>query len=246
MTRRFALSLSAIAFLALSHIAASCPSAMASEESDLVRRGGEVFRRCTACHQIGDGATNRIGPHLNEIFGRTAGTLDWPRYSSALREQGNFGLVWNRETLEALIADPDAFIPGVRMSFRGITDPADRQAVIAYLQAFSPGPSNIPETPPQPGQAAVRDPDLPAEFIGLVGDAEFGEYLSSECLTCHQASGADKGIPSIVGWPVADFARALYAYRTNQREHPVMQMIAGRLSPEEIAALAAYFEKGKP
>ena len=74
------------------------------------------------------------------------------------------------------------------------------------------------------------------------GDPEYGEYLSSECTTCHQTSGSDDGIPSIVLWPEEDFVTAMHAYKDNVRDNPVMQMIAGRLSNEEIAALAAYFK----
>lgn len=73
------------------------------------------------------------------------------------------------------------------------------------------------------------------------GDAEYGAYLSSECTTCHQADGEDKGIPSIVRWPEKDFVLAMRDYRAGIRTHPVMNMIAGRLGDEEIAALAAYF-----
>lgn len=73
------------------------------------------------------------------------------------------------------------------------------------------------------------------------GDAAFGEYLSSECVTCHQISGRYDGIPPIVGWPEGTFVGAMQEYRAKQRINPVMQAIAGRLSDEEIAALAAYF-----
>ena len=69
----------------------------------------------------------------------------------------------------------------------------------------------------------------------------FGEYLGGECTTCHKTSGEDDGIPGIVGWAAEDFVTAMHAYREKHRENPTMQMIAGRLSDEEIAALAAYF-----
>jgi cytochrome c len=55
-------------------------------------------------------------------------------------------------------------------------------------------------------------------------------------------SGGNDGIPGIIGWPVEDFVIAMHAYKRQIRPHPVMQMMAGRLSDEEIAALAAYFE----
>ncbi|MCP5038971.1 MAG: cytochrome C, partial [Rhodobacteraceae bacterium] len=53
--------------------------------------------------------------------------------------------------------------------------------------------------------------------------------------------GSDEGIPAITGWPTEDFVIAMHAYKEKVRPHPVMQMMAGRLSNEEIAALAAYF-----
>jgi cytochrome c553 len=73
------------------------------------------------------------------------------------------------------------------------------------------------------------------------GDPALGQYLSSECVTCHQLSGAQQGIPAIVGWPTQTFVAIMNEYRTRQRPNPIMQTIAARLSPEEITALAAYF-----
>jgi cytochrome c553 len=77
--------------------------------------------------------------------------------------------------------------------------------------------------------------------IHAAGDKAFGEYLSSECVTCHQVSGRFDGIPPIIGWPEASFVEIMKQYRTKDRTNPVMQTIAGKLSEEEIAALAAYF-----
>jgi cytochrome c553 len=78
------------------------------------------------------------------------------------------------------------------------------------------------------------------------GDRALGEYLSAECVTCHQLSGQFKGIPPIVGWPEASFVEIMKEYRHKKRPNPVMQMIAGRLSEEEIASLAVYFGSLKP
>lgn len=83
-------------------------------------------------------------------------------------------------------------------------------------------------------------PALPA------GDRELGQYLSSECVTCHQLSGKFQGIPPIVGWPDATFVGIMNEYRNKKRENPVMQTIAGKFSQEEIAALAAYFGSLRP
>jgi len=78
------------------------------------------------------------------------------------------------------------------------------------------------------------------------GDRELGQYLSSECVTCHQLSGRFQGIPPIVGWPETSFVQIMNEYRSRKRQNPVMQTIAGKLSPEEIAALAAYFGSLRP
>lgn len=74
------------------------------------------------------------------------------------------------------------------------------------------------------------------------GDVEYGAYLSSECVTCHQASGSDKGIPSITGWDPEAFVAVLNSYKAKERDNPTMQTIAGRLDDEQMAALATYFQ----
>lgn len=84
--------------------------------------------------------------------------------------------------------------------------------------------------------------DVSAEILAIVGDAEYGEYLAGDCKGCHQADGSYDGIPSITGWDSESFVWAMQSYKQKARKHPVMQMLAGRLSDEEIAALAAYFE----
>lgn len=117
-------------------------------------------------------------------------------------------------------------------------DADDRRDLIAFLRGYSASPADIPESAPT---AAARDPELDPAILAIEGDPAYGEYLASECVTCHQAGGADDGIPSIVGWPVEDFVTAMHAYKSEHRPHPVMRMIAGRLSEEEIAGLAAYF-----
>lgn len=78
------------------------------------------------------------------------------------------------------------------------------------------------------------------------GDRELGQYLSSECVTCHRTSGQDaQGIPKIHGWPEDQFIAVMNAYKRKQRDNPVMQTVAGRLGTDDIAALAAYFSTQK-
>lgn len=79
------------------------------------------------------------------------------------------------------------------------------------------------------------------------GDRAFGEYLSSECVTCHQVSGRQTaGIPAIVGLPQEAFVAMMMSYKRRERENQIMQTLAARLSEEEIAALAAYFGSLRP
>lgn len=68
-----------------------------------------------------------------------------------------------------------------------------------------------------------------------------GEYLSGECVTCHQVSGANKGIPAIVSWDIETFILVMKAFRKKQLDSDVMTTIASALSDEEIEALAHYF-----
>nr|WP_246035894.1 c-type cytochrome [Aliishimia ponticola] len=209
----------------------------AADTADIAA-GEKIFSKCKGCHQIGEGAKHRIGPHLNGLFGRKAASHDGFKYSKSLTRLGNSGLEWHADTLDAYIENPRALASGTRMSFRGIKDAQERTQLIAYLRTFSDNPANIPEADPT---ATGTDHDLDPEILAIVGDPEYGEYLSSECTTCHQTDGGDDGIPSIVFWPEEDFVVAMHAYKNKQRAHPVMQMMAGRLSNDEIAALAAYF-----
>jgi cytochrome c553 len=80
----------------------------------------------------------------------------------------------------------------------------------------------------------------------IKGDRDLGEYLSSECVTCHQLSGRYEGIPPIIGWPEEAFIEILTDYREKRRENQVMRIIAAKFSDEEIAALAAYFGSLQP
>lgn len=202
--------------------------------------GAEVYRReCASCHQIGDGAMHRIGPQLNHIFDRGAASHDDFRYSDALQRQGRDGLAWDLRRLDAYIENPRALVSGTRMSYRGLRDQDRRADLIAYLRVFSDQPQDIPEASPT---ALAPEVTLSPETLALVGDVEYGAYLSQECTTCHQRSGANDGIPGIVGWPEQDFVVAMHAYKEKLRPHAVMQSVSARLNDEEIAALAAYFK----
>lgn len=224
--------------LLIAGIALMVGTSVQADELGDIEAGERLYRQCKSCHQVGSNAVNRIGPHLNGVFGRKAGSHEDFRYSPALRNAGEDGLEWHADTLDAFIENPRAVVRGTRMSFRGISDPTDRQNLIAFLRTFSDDPANIPEADPS---ATAAEIELSPEILAIKGDPAYGEYLSGDCTTCHQTSGGDDGIPSIVLWPVDDFVAAMHAYKSKIRSNQVMQMMAGRLNDEEIAALAAYF-----
>lgn len=78
------------------------------------------------------------------------------------------------------------------------------------------------------------------------GDRELGQYLSSECVACHQESGRAQGVPSIVGWPDEQFVAVMLSYKNRERPSQIMQSLAGRLTQAEIEALAAWFGAKAP
>ncbi len=116
--------------------AAPEPAAPASPDPELVAAGEDVFRQCKACHMVGEGAKNRVGPQLNGVVGRTIGTVDGFRYSNAMAAMGEEGQVWDEEALHAFLENPRDYVSRTRMAFRGLSDAADRDAVIAYLKTF--------------------------------------------------------------------------------------------------------------
>ncbi len=75
----------------------------------------------------------------------------------------------------------------------------------------------------------------------IKGDMEYGQYLAAECVTCHSATGKDKGIPPITGWDAEGFVSVMNAYKTKDLENQAMQLIAARLDEEQMASLALYF-----
>jgi cytochrome c len=95
--------------------------------------GEKVFAVCKACHQIGETAKNAVGPVLNGIIGRKAGTYPGFNYSDANK---NSGLTWDEATFRDYIKDPRAKIPGTKMIYPGLKDEQKTSDLLAYLQQF--------------------------------------------------------------------------------------------------------------
>ena len=107
----------------------------AAADPALVEAGQRVFRQCSACHKVGDGARNGTGPVLTGIVGAPVGKVEGFRYSKPMADAGAGGMVWDEATLGAYLANPRGFMPGNRMAFNGLKKDEDIKAVIAYLAA---------------------------------------------------------------------------------------------------------------
>ncbi len=97
--------------------------------------GEQSFKKCLACHAIGEGAKNKVGPELNGIDGRKSGTTTDYKYSDANK---NSGIVWNEAVFKEYIKDPRAKIPGTKMIFAGIKNEKEAGDLWTYLASFGP------------------------------------------------------------------------------------------------------------
>lgn len=95
--------------------------------------GERVFLQCRACHQVGETAKNAVGPVLNGLFGRAAGTIEGYSYSPANKGSG---IVWDEATFRVYIRDPKARIPGTKMVYAGLKDDKRIDDLVAYLHTF--------------------------------------------------------------------------------------------------------------
>lgn len=101
----------------------------------LLAAGEKAFKKCQACHQVGEGASNRTGPHLNNVFGRTMGGIDGFKYSSVFQTAANEGRVWDEESMAEFLTRPKEYMKGTKMSFAGFKSDEEIEAIIAYLKA---------------------------------------------------------------------------------------------------------------
>ena len=91
--------------------------------------GEAIFRQCSSCHKLEEGA-NATGPHLYGVVGRPQDAISEYPYSSAFAELGG---TWTPEELDHFLANPSEYVPGTKMTYRGLADVQDRADIIAYL-----------------------------------------------------------------------------------------------------------------
>lgn len=95
--------------------------------------GAKVFNQCRACHQVGETAKNLIGPKLNGLFGRTAGSIEGFKYSEANLKSG---IVWSEAVFAEYIRDPKAKMPGTKMIYAGLKNDQQVADLTAFLKQY--------------------------------------------------------------------------------------------------------------
>jgi len=123
----------AIAFLATISVATFISNSSQAQDA---AAGEKVFTKCKVCH-IAEEDTNKIGPSLHGVIGRTAGTHPDFKYSEAMIAAGASGVKWDEPTLTTYLHDPKAMVKGTKMAFPGLKKDEDIANVIAYLKQFS-------------------------------------------------------------------------------------------------------------
>lgn len=116
-----------LASLALAMALVTSGTAVAAD----IKAGEKVFKKCKACHYAAKDK-NKTGPHLVNLIGREAGTVEGYKYSKAMKSSG---IVWDEDTLTAYLRAPKKYLKGTKMAFAGLRKDADIANVIAYLKA---------------------------------------------------------------------------------------------------------------
>ncbi|MDH7798693.1 MULTISPECIES: cytochrome c family protein [unclassified Beijerinckia] len=118
--------------VAASMLFALAPAAVQAQDA---AAGQTVYNQCRPCHQVGENARNLVGPELNGLFSRKAGSVEGYSYSDANK---NSGITWDEATFKEYIANPRAKIPGTKMAFAGLKSETQIDNLIAYLKKFAP------------------------------------------------------------------------------------------------------------
>lgn len=163
--------------------------------------GEDIFRKCASCHQIGDGAKNRVGPVLTNIIGRPAGSFAGYKYGKSILKAGEAGLIWTPENIFEYLASPKKFLRAVlndprakaKMTF-SIRGEQDRNDVIAYLSSFAVA-MNVPNN----GFCVTNKSEETHLFAADAGDVgrEIQTLNPGETLCTSEFSSPQNGFVSV-------------------------------------------------
>lgn len=107
------------------------PAVASAQDADA---GAKIFKKCAPCHAVGPGAKSKVGPELNGLIGRAAGSAEGFKYSKAMKDSG---ITWDEANLMEFLASPKKKVPGTKMIFPGIKDELDREDLAAYLAQYN-------------------------------------------------------------------------------------------------------------
>lgn len=177
-------------------------------------RGAELFKQCTACHSIGDGAEHGVGPTLNHVFGRVIGTAEgYPTYSEGMvaRGQAQKKNVWHEKTLYKFLANPAKRVPGTTMAFAGFKTEKEIKDVLAFLIQYSPAyepksrkavsseaiaASTLP--PPPSDEVVEENPEFTEDYMTSADAiAGGGDLWAKQCRHCHGNSAYPGKAPKL-------------------------------------------------
>jgi cytochrome c len=99
-----------------------------------ISAGETSFRKCQVCHDVGVDAKPKLGPPLNGLDGRKAGTVPDANYSPALKASG---IVWSEQTFKEFVQNPAGKVPGTLMML-SLKDEKELGDIWAYLKQFGP------------------------------------------------------------------------------------------------------------
>lgn len=106
-----------------------------------VKAGQSISTRCQQCHDLSKGGPNKIGPNLWGVVDRPRASHPGFDYSSAMKSKGGS---WTYDELFKFLKQPQAYIPGTKMTFAGLRSAQDRVNLIAYLRTQSDSPAPLP------------------------------------------------------------------------------------------------------
>ena len=159
-------------------------------------KGEQVFKKCAACHNADKGGANALGPNLWGVLGEPVGKGHGFAFSDALAGHGGS---WDWNTLSQWLANPKKFAPGTKMTFAGLSKPEDRANVIAFLNAHSDAPKQMPAAPAEAAPAAGDK--AAAEAAGAGAEKAENEPVLNEqqAVKGGQKNIGGEGAPKLTG-----------------------------------------------
>ena len=188
-------------------------------------KGATIAKACHACHNLGKGDPNKIGPHLYDVLGRDIASISDFSYSDALKKIGG---KWDYDKLNEFLTSPKAFAPGTKMTFIGLKKPEDRADVILYLRSLADSPEPLPAPPPATAAApAGQQPAAQKEAAATPAQAQPAEQkpaAQAQPAEQKQAAETPPPAPSAEQKPAAEQrSRPSRSRRRNAQAQPAEQ-----------------------